>query len=79
MFTDPQVLPPQRSYDHSIPFIPGSVPVDSKPYHYSPQHKTEIEKQVQQLLQVGLIAHSHNPFASLVLLVNKRMVHGDSV
>lgn len=27
VFTDPQQLPPQRSYDHAIPLIPGAVPV----------------------------------------------------
>jgi hypothetical protein len=72
VFTDPKTLPPQRTYDHTIPLIPGSIPINSKPYHYSPLHKTEIEKQVQKLLQASLIAHSHNPFASPVLLVKKK-------
>jgi hypothetical protein len=79
VFSDPQTLPPPRSYDHAIPLLPGSIPINSKPYHYSPHHKTEIEKQVQQLLQAGLIAHSHSPFASPVLLVKKKMAHGGSV
>lgn len=43
VFSDPKQLPPPRSYDHAIPLVPGSIPVNSKPYHYSPQHKTEIE------------------------------------
>lgn len=72
VFQDPQTLPPTRSYDHSIPLIPGAVPVNARPYHYSPQHKTEIETQVKQLLQSGLITHSHSPFASPVLLVKKK-------
>jgi hypothetical protein len=72
VFSDPQTLSPPRSYDHAIPLIPGSVPVNAKSYHYSPQHKSEIEKQVQQLLESGLIAHSHSPFASPVLLVKKK-------
>lgn len=79
VFSDPQTLPPHRAYDHAIPLLPGSMPVNSRPYHYSPQLKSEIEQQVQQLLQVGLIAHSHSPFASPVLLVKKRMALGDSV
>jgi hypothetical protein len=44
VFTDPQALPPSRGYDHAIPTLPGSQPINSKPYHYSPQHKTEIEQ-----------------------------------
>jgi len=74
VFHDPKVLPPQRTYDHAIPLLPGAVPINSRPYHYSPLHKTEIENQVQQLLQAGLITHSHSPFASPVLLVKKRWI-----
>jgi hypothetical protein len=48
------------------------MPVNARPYHYSPQHKIEIEDQVQKLLQAGLITHSHSPFASPVLLVKKK-------
>lgn len=65
VFSDPKALPPTRSYDHAIPLLPGAIPINSRPYHYSPMHKTEIETQVKQLLQAGLIAHSHSPFASL--------------
>jgi hypothetical protein len=50
VFEDPKTLPPPRSYDHSIPLLPGAIPVNARPYHYSPQHKTKIECQVKQLL-----------------------------
>jgi len=63
VFKDPQTLPPPRSYDHSIPLMPDAVTINSRPYHYSPQHKTEIENQVKQLLDHGLITHSHSPSA----------------
>ena len=79
VFTDPKLLPPQRTYDHAIPLTPDSIPINARPYHYSPAHKTEIEQQVQELLQAGLITHSHSPFASPVLLVKKRMELGDFV
>jgi hypothetical protein len=79
VFQDPKKLPLERSYDHSIPLLPGAIPFNAKPYHYSPQMKTEIEEQVTQLLQSGLITHSSSPFASLVLLVKKRMALGVSV
>ena len=72
VFQDPQTLPPPRSYDHAIPLLPDGVPFNSRPYHYSPQHKTEIENQVKQLLEKGLITHSHSPYASPVLLVKKK-------
>jgi hypothetical protein len=72
VFQHPKQLPPHRSYDHAIPLHPDAVPINSRPYHYSPQHKTEIETQVKQLLESGLITHSHSPFASPVLLVRKK-------
>ncbi|WVZ52821.1 hypothetical protein U9M48_003843, partial [Paspalum notatum var. saurae] len=68
VFQEPTTLPPARSYYHAIPLIPGAVPVNSRPYRYSPLHKSEIEQQVKQLLQASLITHSHSPFASPVLL-----------
>jgi ribulose bisphosphate carboxylase small subunit len=72
VFQDPKALPPHRIHDHAIPLIPGAIPINSRPYHYSPHHKTEIEKQVQELLDKGFIVHSSSPFASPVLLVKKK-------
>lgn len=71
-FTNPKSLPPSRVYDHGIPLHLGAVPMNSRPYRHSPQHKTEIERQVQELLAAGLITHSSSPFASPVLLVQKK-------
>jgi len=51
---------------------PDVVPVNTRPYHYSIQHKTKIENQVKQLLEAGHITHSHSPFASPVLLVKNK-------
>jgi hypothetical protein len=65
-------LPPSRVYDHAIPLQPGADPVNTRPSKYSPRHKTEIERQVQELLQDGLFVHSTSPFASPVLLVLKK-------
>jgi hypothetical protein len=61
-----------RPFDHHIPLIPGSVPINAKPYRYSPFHKSEIERQVSELLKAGLIVPSVSPFASPVLLVQKK-------
>jgi hypothetical protein len=33
-------LPLVRMYDHHIPLLPGSIPMNSRPYRYSPFHKT---------------------------------------
>jgi hypothetical protein len=46
--------------------------VNSRPYQYSPLHKDEIKKQVKELLASGMIMPSNSPFASPVLLVQKK-------
>ena len=72
IFTDPQVLPPHRKFDHQIPLLPGTKPVNVKSYRYAPHQKTEIEKQVSDMLSRGIIQDSTSPFASPVLLVRKK-------
>lgn len=72
VFSAPDSLPPHRAVDHALPLLPGVVPVNCRPYRYSPAQKDEIEKQVCEMLEAGLITHSCSPFASPVLLVKKK-------
>ncbi|KAJ0440472.1 putative nucleotidyltransferase, Ribonuclease H [Helianthus annuus] len=69
VFEEPQHLPPVRSRTHSIPLVPNSTPPNIRPYRYPHSQKTEIEKQVEQLLTAGFIQPSTSPFSSPVLLV----------
>lgn len=66
------MLPPSRPSDHHIPLISGAQPVNVRPYRYNPLQKTEIEKQIRDMLKTGIIQHSTSPFASPVLLVKKK-------
>jgi hypothetical protein len=72
LFAEPTTLPPRRNCDHSIPLVPGAQPVSIRQYRYSPKLKTEIETQVSELLQTGMIRPSSSPFSSPVLLVRKK-------
>jgi hypothetical protein len=72
LFQPTSGLPPRRACDHSIPLIPGAQPVFVRPYRYAPLLKTEIEKQVVEMLQQGIIQPSSSSFASPVLLVKKK-------
>lgn len=69
VFDMPVGLPHPRSVDHVIPLQEGSVPLKLKPYRYRHSQKTEIEMQVQQMLDSGIIKNSNSPFASPVILV----------
>jgi hypothetical protein len=65
-------LPPPRKGDHTIPLLPGAQPFRLRPYRYNPSQKDEIERQIKDLLQKGLIQSSSSPFASPALLVKKK-------
>lgn len=72
VFEDPATLPPKRSIDHKIPLLPGSKPINVRPYRYSHQHKNILERLVRELLDRQLIRPSTSLFASPALLVKKK-------
>ena len=65
-------IPPKRAGDHTIPLIQGAQPFRLRPYRYNRFQKDEIEMQIKELLQKGLIQSSSSPFASPSLLVCKK-------
>ncbi|KAD5961194.1 hypothetical protein E3N88_12667 [Mikania micrantha] len=64
-------LPPSRNHDHRIPLI-NDQPVAVRPYRYPHIQKNEIERQVQELLALGMIRPSHSTYSSPVILVRKK-------
>ncbi|XP_027351311.1 uncharacterized protein LOC113862423 [Abrus precatorius] len=72
LFHPPTTLPPPRPTDHHIHLLPNASPVNVRPYRYPHFQKCEIEKQIDEMLQAGLIQPSHSPFSSPVLLVKKK-------
>jgi hypothetical protein len=72
VFAAPTDLPPERDYDHAIPLKQDAAPFNARPYRYSHAHKDEIERQVKATLAVGTIIPSMSPYASPVLLIQKK-------
>jgi hypothetical protein len=52
--------------------VPRAQPFSVRQYRYSPALKSEIEKQVSELLQSGFIRPSTSPYSFPVLLVRKK-------
>ncbi|KAD4585722.1 hypothetical protein E3N88_23323 [Mikania micrantha] len=72
IFIEPTALPPFRTHFHSIPLIPNSLSPNIRPYRYPHSQKSEIEKQVSELLTAGFIQPSQSPYSSPILLVKKK-------
>lgn len=68
----PSGLPPMRTIQHKIDFIPGSVLPNKPAYRSNPQETDEMRKQVDGLLQKGLIRESLSPCAVPTILVPKK-------
>ena len=61
VFTAPTGLPPHRQYDHAVTLEDEAQPTNTRPYRYSPLQKDEIERQVKEMLDAGVITHSVRP------------------
>ena len=72
LFTEPSSLPPTREVDHGIALKEGTEPINVRPYRYAHYQKNKIVRQVQDMLQSGLMRPSTSPFSSPVLLVKKK-------
>jgi hypothetical protein len=73
VFSTPQGLPSSHGvHDHSIPIVPGSLPPNFLPYLHTFAQRNEIEKILQELLQVGVICSNTRPYSSHVVMVLKK-------
>lgn len=58
LFQEPTTLPPPRKFDHHIELIHGAQPINIRPYRYIPVQKSEIEKQLADMLKNVIIRPS---------------------
>jgi hypothetical protein len=57
----PRSLPPMRSVSHHIDLIPGASLPNKSTYRLTPQENEEVKRQVQELLDKGLVREILSP------------------
>ncbi|CAI7853965.1 unnamed protein product [Closterium sp. NIES-53] len=67
----PDQLPPYRTHQHEIIEEPGSKPTFRAPYRLSPTELADMKKQIEYLLDKGLIRPSTSPYGAPVLFTPK--------
>ena len=57
---------------HDIPLVAGAHPIKQRPYRHGPVQEAEIERQVRELKDQGLISEGKGAWSSPVVLVKKK-------
>jgi len=64
-------LPLKRTPDHHINLVPGTEPINLRPYRHPWEQKNVIESMIKEMLNSVIIRNSQSPYASPVVLVKK--------
>ncbi len=66
----PKGLPSLRGIEHQIDLIPGA-PIPNKPaYRCNPLETKELQRQIEELMEIGYVRESMSPCAVMALLVS---------
>lgn len=65
-------LPPEREIEFAIDVVPGTEPISKAPYRMSRSKLNELKKQIQELLDKGLVRPNVFSWGSPVLFVKKK-------
>jgi hypothetical protein len=81
VFSDevPLRLPPKRGIKHQIDLVPGASLPNRAAYRTNSEETKEIKQQVEKLIKKGYVQESLSPCVVPILLVHKKMVHGEYV
>lgn len=61
-----------KPVQHEVPTLPGAAPPNRAPYRMSPSERTEVERQVKELLDNGFLRPSSSSYGAPILLVRKK-------
>jgi hypothetical protein len=65
-------LPLEREFDFTIELKPGAEPISKTPYRMTALELCELQMQLKELLDLGLIRPSVSPWGALVIFVKKK-------
>src|SRR3954466_11208931 len=65
-------MPPDRDIEFIIELIPRAGPIAQRSYSMNPTELEELKKQLDAMLEIGLIQPSVSPWRSPVLFVDKK-------
>ncbi|WVZ51477.1 hypothetical protein U9M48_002622 [Paspalum notatum var. saurae] len=65
-------LPPDRAMEFAIDLVPGTAPIAKAPYRMSGKEYDELKRQLDELLEKGLIRCNVSPWGAPVLFVKKK-------
>ena len=65
-------LPPERELDFTIELKPGAEPISKTPYRMTASELCELQMQLKELLDLGLIRPSVSPWGAPVIFVKKK-------
>ena len=68
----PDGLPPKRDIQHHIDLIPGATLPNQATYHVNPVQYVELNKQVIELIEKGLVRESMSPCVVPAFLTLKK-------
>ena len=65
-------LPPERELDFTIELKPGAEPISKTLYRMTAPKLCELQMQLKELIDLGIIRPSVSPWAALVIFVKKK-------
>jgi hypothetical protein len=65
-------LPPDRDVEFTIELEPGTAPISQRPYRMTPKELAKMKKQIEELLNKGLIRPSSSPWGCPAIFVKKK-------